>query len=96
MTTRSQKKKTVEEPVSRYKETPITENSLVENLIARPSKCPKIQPENEIKTSLRKEIMSDLTKIHAENQTELLKLMAPTSKTLDNRQSVGDFDSETK
>ena len=80
MTTRGQKKKTVEEPVSRYKETPITENSLIEILIARISKCPKIQPENEIKTSLRKEIMSDLT-----NQTETLKLRAPTSKTLDNR-----------
>ena len=95
MTARSQKKKTVEEPVSRYKETPITENSQVEILIARTSKCPKIQPENEIKTSLRNVIMSDLTKIHAENQTEMLKLIAPTSKTLDNRQSVDDFDSET-
>ena len=45
------------------------ENNLEENLIAGPSKSSKIHLENvdEIKMSLRKEIMSDLTKILAEN-----------------------------
>ena len=40
------------------------------------------EPENldEIKTSLRKEILSDLSKILAEYQTEMLKLIAPLSK----------------
>ena len=56
--------------------TPITE-SQVANLIAAPSKSPRIQLENpdEMKTSLRKQTMSDLTNILAENQKELLKLL---------------------
>ena len=82
MTTRSQKRKAVAELVSGDFETPVNENTLSENLIAGPSKTLRIEPENldEIKTSLRKEILSDLSKILAENQKELLKLIALLSK----------------
>ena len=82
MTTRSQKRKAVAEIVSGGFETSVTEDSPPENLVASSSKSPRIQPENldEIQTSLRKEIMSDLTKILAENQKEMLKLIAPLSK----------------
>ena len=47
-----------------------------------PSKTLRIEPNNldEIKASLRKEIMSDLTKILAENQRESPKLIAPSTK----------------
>ena len=82
MTTRSQKRKAVAELVSGDFETSITENFPPETLVASSSKIPRIEPENlaEIKTLLRKEIMSDLTKILAENQKEMLKLIAPTVK----------------
>ena len=50
-------------------ETSVTENSQPENPIAVPSKSPRVQPENleEIETSLRKEILSDLAKISKGN-----------------------------
>ena len=46
------------------------------------SKSPKVHTENleEMKSTLRKEIMSDLTKILAENQKEMFKLIAPVAK----------------
>ena len=74
MTTRSQKKKTVAELVSGDFETSVTENNPSEILVASSSKSPRIQPENldEIKTSLRNDFMSDLTKIFAEYQKEML------------------------
>ena len=64
MTTRSQKRKVVAELVFAEFETSVTGNNQPETLIAGPSKPPIVQPENleEIKTSLRKEIMSDLEK----------------------------------
>ena len=82
MTTRSQKRKVVEELVSTEIETPIPETSQNLNPVVGTSKSPRVLTENlnEIKSSLRKEIMSDLTKILAENQKEMLKLIAPTSK----------------
>ena len=82
MTTRSQKKNAVEELVSTEIETPIPETNQNLNPVAGTSKSPKVLTENleEIKSSLRKEIMSDLTKILAENQKEMLKLIAPTAK----------------
>ena len=82
MTTRSQKRKAVAELVSGDFETLVNENIPSEDLIAGPSKTLRIEPENldEIKTSLRKEILSDLSKILAENQKEMLKLIAPLSK----------------
>ena len=78
MTTRSQKRKAVEELVSTEIETPIPEASLNLNPVAGTGKSPRVLTENleEIKSSLRKEIMSDLTKILAENQKEMLKLIA--------------------
>ena len=68
MTTRSQKRKVVAELDSGDFEASIAENNSSENLVAGPSKTPNVEPENieEIKTSLRKDIMSDLTKILAE------------------------------
>ena len=82
MTTRSQKRKAVAELVSGEFETPVNEGILSEDLIAGPSKTFRIEPENldEIKTSLRKKILSDLSKILAENQKEMIKLIAPLSK----------------
>ena len=70
MTTRSQKRKAVEELVSTEMETPITEANQNLNPVVGTSKSPKVITENleEIKSSLRKEIMSDLSKILAENQ----------------------------
>ena len=70
MTTRSQKRKAVAELVSGDFEASLAENNSTENLIASSSKNPRLERENleEIKTTLRKEIMSDLTKILAENQ----------------------------
>ena len=82
ITTRSQKRKAVAELASGDFEASIAENNTTENLVAGPSKNPRIEPENleEIKTSLRREIMTDLTKILAENQKEMLKLIAPSNK----------------
>ena len=80
--TRSQKRKTVGELVSGDFETPVNEIIPPEDLIAGPSKTLRIEPESldEIKTTLRKEILSDLSKILAENQKEMLKMIAPLSK----------------
>ena len=82
MTTRSQKRKAVEELVSTEIETPVPEISLSENPAAGTSKSPRVISENleNIKSALRKEIMTDLTKILAENQKEMLKLIAPVTK----------------
>ena len=53
MTTRSQKRKAVEELVSRYMETPITDSNPEEKLKAGFSKSPKLHLKNQdkIKTS---------------------------------------------
>ena len=82
MTTRSQKRKAIEELVSTEIETPIPEANQNLNPVAGTSKSPRILTENleEIRSSLRREIMSDLTKILAENQKEMLKLIAPVTK----------------
>ena len=82
MTTRSQKRKAVNELVSGEFETSLTEDNLAENLIPSCSKTTRTEPEdlNELKASLRKEILSDLSKILAENQKEMFKLIAPLSK----------------
>ena len=96
MTTRDQKRKAVAELVSGDFETSVTENSPSENLVASFSKVPRREPESltEIKTSLRKEIMSDLTKILAENQKEMLKLIAPLNKKQTVCMNTQDTDSE--
>ena len=96
MTTRSQKRKAVAELVSGDFETSVAENSTSENLVASSSKVPRIEPGSliEIKTSLRKEIMSDLTKILAENQKEMPKLIAPLNKKQTVHMNVQDSDSE--
>ena len=96
MTTRSQKKKAVAELVSGDFEVSAARNSPPENLVASSSKVPKVVPESldEIKTSLRKEIMSDLTRLLAENQTEMLHLIAPSNKNQTVRTDVQNSDSE--
>ena len=96
MTTRSQKRKAVAELVSGDFETSVAENFPSENLIASSSKVPRIEPEGlaEIKTSLRKAIMSDLIKILAENQKEMPKLIAPLNKKQTVRMNTQDSDSE--
>ena len=98
MATRSQKRKVVAELVSGEFETCVTETNQPENLIAGPSKSPRVQPENfeEMKTSLRKEIMSDLANIVAENRKEMMKLVAPIAKKSSVHQNVQDPDSETE
>ena len=95
MTTRSQKRKAVAELVSGEFESSVAENNS-ENLVAGPSKTLRVESENldEIKTSLRKEIMSDLTKILAENQEEMLKFIAPLSKNQPVYLNNQDSDSE--
>ena len=96
MTTRSQKRKAVAELVSGDFEASLAENNSTENLTACSSKNPRLELENleEIKTSLRKEIMSDLTKILAENQKEMLKLIAPVSKKRPVSSDIHDSDSD--
>ena len=82
MTTRSQKRKAAAERASEEFVASIGENNQPENVIAGPSKSPKVQPENleEIKTSLRNDIMSDLAKLLAESQKEIMKLVEPSTK----------------
>ena len=96
MTTRSQKRKAAEELISTEIETSLPENTSSVNPVAGTSKSPKISADNleEIKLSLRKEIMSDLTKILAENQKEMLKLIAPTAKKQPVIRSAEESDSD--
>ena len=98
MTTRSQKRKAITELVSGEFETSVTENNLAENLVASCSKTTRTEPEdlNEIKASLRKEILSDLSKILAENQKEMFKLIAPLSKKRAVSSENQDSDSEVE
>ena len=98
MTTRSQKRKAVAELVSGDFETSVTENFPPETLVASSSKIPRIEPESltEIKTSLRKEIMSDLAKILAGNRKEMLKLIAPLNKKQNVLINAQDSDFETE
>ena len=93
---RSQKRKAVADLVSGEFEGSVAKNSLPENLVAGLSKTLSVEPENldEMKTSLRKEIMSDLAEISAENQKEILKLMAPSNKKRPARLDDQDSDSE--
>ena len=96
MTTRSQKRKAIAELVSGDFEASLAENNSTENLIPSSSKNPRLELENleEIKTTLRKEIMTDLTKILAENQKEMLKLIAPASKKRSVNSNLQDSDSD--
>ena len=96
MTTRSQKRKAIEELVSVDRETPLSGNNQNENPVVGTTKSPKVQTENleEIKSTLRKEILSDLTKVLAENQKEMLKLTAPVAKKLAILTVPEDSDSE--
>ena len=96
MITRSQKRKAITELVSGDFKASIAENNPLGNLIPGPSKSARMEPENleEIKTSLRKEILSDLTKILAENQKEMPILIAPSYKKQTVRLEDQDSDSD--
>ena len=96
MTTRSQKRKAVAELVSGDFEASLTENNSTGNLIASSSKNPRLEPEDleELKTTLRKEIMSDLTKVLVENQKQMLKLIAPACKKRSASSNIQDSDSD--
>ena len=98
MTTRSQKRKAIEELVSTEMETPIPETNQNLNPVVGTSKSPRVITENleEIKSSLRKEIMSDLTKILAENQKEMLKLIAAPVKKQTVVATTEETDSESE
>ena len=98
MTTRSHKRKAVAELVAGDFETPVVENNLTENLVVGPSKNSRMETENleETKTFLRREIMSDLTKILAENQREIFKLVALLSKKRSAFVNIQNSDSEAE
>ena len=98
MTTRSRKRKAVAELASGEFEASVAASSQPENLVAGPGESPKSQTEklDGIKASLRKEKLSDMTKILAENQKEMLKLIASVIKKLVIHQNVEDSDSETE
>ena len=98
MNTRSQKRKAVEELVSAEIETPLPETSQNLNPVAGTSKSSRVLTENleEIKSSLRKEIMSDPAKILAENQKEVLKLIPPTTGKQTVITASEETDSESK
>ena len=101
MSTRSQKREAVEVLVSVEFE-PTVDNS--ENIaleqVPGPSnlQSPKIRRENldEIETSLSTEVMSGLAKILAENQKEVLRLIAPAVKRKNIPEVVSDTDSEAE
>ena len=97
MTFRSQKRKAVAELASGEFEASMAEKNQSENLFDGPSKS-RVEPENldQIKITLRKEIMSDLAKILAENQNEMLKLIAPLNKNQPVHPNEQDCDTETK
>ena len=99
MSTRSQKRKAVEELVSGEFDSNIVKNNNLEiEQVPGPSKgkSPKIRVENvnEIKSSLKSEILADLAKILAENQKEMLKMVEPLSKKKHIRRIVSDSESE--
>ena len=74
--------KAVEQLVSGEIEMSVIENNAVENLMAGPSNSPKLHSGNldENTTSLRQESLSELRKMLAENQKEMLKFIVPSAK----------------
>ena len=99
MSTRSQKRKAVEELVSGEFDSNIVNNNNLEIEQVPGSskeKSPKIRIENvnEIKSSLKSEILADLTKILAENQKEMLKMIEPLHKRKPVRKVASDSESE--
>ena len=98
MTTRKQKRNEVAELVSGEIENSVTENNQPKNLIAGPSESPRVHPENleEIKSSLKKEVMAVLAKILAENQKKTMKHVVPIAKQSSVHQNAKNFDSETE
>ena len=98
MTTRSQKRKAVTELVSGEFEAFVAENIQSETFASGPSKTLTVEPENldEIKTPLRKKIMSDLAEMLAENQKEMVKLIELLSKKQPVHPNNQDSDSESE
>ena len=98
MTIRSQKRKAFEELVSAEIVTPMPECNQNSNPIAGTSKSPRVTAENleEIKSSLRNKIMLDLTKILAENQKKMLRLIAATTKKQTAVRATEETDSDSE
>ena len=99
MTTRSQRRrKAVEELISVDQETPVSENHQSENPVVGTSKSPKVRTENleEKKSTHKKEILSDITKILAENQKEILELIALVAKKRATMTDPEESDSESE
>ena len=99
MSTRSQKRKAVEELASgEFDSNIVNTNNLEIEQVPGPSKekSPKLRAENvnEIKSSLKSEILADLAKILAENQKEMLKMIEPLSKKKHTRKIVSDSEPE--
>ena len=96
MNTSSPKREAEAELASRDFEASTAENNQTEIYEAGLIKSPKFQPEklDEIKTSLRKAIMSDLTKIIAENHNDVLKLFTLLLKKPVTLQNLENSDSE--
>ena len=96
LTTRSQKRKAVAQLASEEFEASTSENNQTENYVAGPRKSPKIHSEklDKIKISLRREIMSHLNKILADNQKEMLKLIPSAVKKTYTVQNLENSDSE--
>ena len=69
-----------------------------ESPVVGTSKSPKVQTQNlkKTKSTLRKEILSDPTKILAENQKEVLRLIAPVAKKQSSLTVPEEIDSESE
>ena len=65
-------------------------------LVSGEFKASIVENLEEIKTSLRKEIMSDLAKLLAENQKKIMKLVVLSAKKSSGHQNTQDSDSETE
>ena len=99
MSTRCQKRKSVQELMSGEVESSSTRNSENFNLdqVSGPSgNSQKIRNKNldAINSSVRTKTMTDLAKMLAENQKELFNLIAPTIKKKTKIEIVPDTDSE--
>ena len=96
MTTRSEKRKAAVGLFPARLETLLADNSQAEDLKPGRRKNPRTHSENldDIKLSLRKGIMSNFTKILAENRNEMLKLIATTIKNPTGSQALENTDSE--
>ena len=98
MTTSSHKRKAVEEVVSVDQDAPLSGKNQNENPVAGTNKSPNVRTEKleELKSTLRKEILADLTSSLAENQKEMHRLIAPFAKKQPTLTVLEESDSESE